>query len=94
MKTMRDARKTEALLYTVKIHDYFRTKYGKSTTLGIDEWLCIQEWRKQGLEIECVFKGIDLAFSTNAGTVSSVLHCANAVGEVFSRSTRTMRTPG
>jgi hypothetical protein len=79
---MRDANKTEVLLYSIQVHQHFRARYGKGTTLTMEEWSCIQQWRERGIQLECVFRGIDLAFSVNVGKVSSVLDCANAVREV------------
>ena len=76
---MQESRKSEALRYAVQISNYFQIRKGERASLTLDEWSCVQRWREQGLNIECVFRGIDLAFSTGAGDVVSLLHCAKAV---------------
>jgi hypothetical protein len=78
---MREASKTEALLYAIQILKYFQARSGKPGTMTLDEWSCIQQWREECLDIEAILRGIDLAFIESAGDVSSLLHCAKAVKE-------------
>lgn len=80
-KGMQESTKSEALLYAIQISDYFQAKCGSRASLTLDEWSCIQRWREEGLGIECVLRGIDIAFSIGAGKVLSILHCTTAVKE-------------
>jgi hypothetical protein len=79
---MQESRRSEALLYAIHISNYFQAKCGRQLSLTLDEWSCIQHWREQGLDVECVLRGIDLAFSMGADQVLSLLHCTAAVQEV------------
>ena len=79
---MQESRRSDGLLYAIHISNYFQAKCGRHLSLTLDEWSCIQQWREQGLDVECVIRGIDLAFSMGAGQVLSLLHCASAVREV------------
>jgi hypothetical protein len=79
---MREARRSEELLFAVQISSYFQAKCRRQAPLRFEEWTCIQSWRGQGLDVASVLKGIDLAVSTNAGRLVSLVQCMDAVREV------------
>jgi hypothetical protein len=80
---MENSPSKEARLYTSQIHKYFSGRSGRVPVLSIDDWMCIRQWREDGIPLEYVFNGIDRAFSTNAPAVTSLRHCAPAVQEVW-----------
>jgi hypothetical protein len=77
---MKEASQSEALLYTVQVFKYFQTRCGKTGTLTMDDWSCIQQWREQGLEVDSIRRGIDRACMENGGTIRSLADCAKSFG--------------
>jgi hypothetical protein len=80
---LRDIQLGDARLYTAQIHKYFSARSGKPPVLTIGDWTCIRKWQEEGIPLECVFNGIDRAFSMDSGEVTSLRHCAGAVLEVW-----------
>ena len=70
--------------YFTEIEEYFQTKREVFTRLSTLDWVLVESWKDQGIPLDCVFKGIDRAFSrSNAKRkIGSLAYCIKPIAEV------------
>jgi hypothetical protein len=70
--------------YFTEIEEYFQTKREVFTRLSSLDWVLVESWKDQGIPLDCVFKGIDRAFSKpNAKRkIGSLAYCIKPLAEV------------
>ena len=70
--------------YFTEIEEYFQTKREVFTRLNTLDWVLVESWKDQGVPLDCVFKGIDRAFSRpNAKRkIGSLAYCIKSIAEV------------
>jgi len=70
--------------YFTEIERFYQSKRDSFTLLSCLDWVLIENWKEQGVPLECVLKGMDRAFSRpNAKRkINSLAYCAKAVAEV------------
>ena len=71
--------------YFTEIEEYFQTKREVFTRLSTLDWVLVESWKDQGVPLDCIFKGIDRAFSrANAKRkIGSLAYCIKPVAEVL-----------
>lgn len=69
--------------YFTEIERYYQSRRESFTLLSTLDWVLIETWKDQGVPIEVVLKGMDLAFSKAKRKVSSLAYCANTVAQVM-----------
>jgi hypothetical protein len=70
--------------YFTEIEEYFQTKREVFTRLSTLDWVLVENWKDQGIPLDCVFKGIDRAFSRPDAKrkIGSLAYCVKAVAAV------------
>src|SRR5437016_285889 len=70
--------------YFTEIEEYFQTKREVFTRLSTLDWVLVETWKEQGVPLDCVFKGIDRAFSRPDAKrkIGSLAYCIKPVAEI------------
>src|SRR4051795_7346681 len=70
--------------YFTEIEEYFQTKREVFTRLSTLDWVLVENWKEQGIPLDCIFKGIDRAFSRpdSKRRIGSLAYCIKPVAEV------------
>jgi hypothetical protein len=70
--------------YFTEIEEYFQTKREVFTRLSTLDWVLVETWKDQGIPLECVFKGIDRAFSRpdSKRKIGSLAYCIKPIAQV------------
>ena len=71
--------------YFTEIEEYFQTKREVFTRLSTLDWVLVESWKDQGVPLDCIFKGIDRAFSRPDAKrkIGSLAYCIKPVAEVL-----------
>ncbi len=79
--------------YFTEIEEYFQKKRDVWTRLNTLDWVLVETWKEQGIPLDCVFKGIDRAFSRPVAKrkYGSLAYCAKAIADVCDEQ-KDMRT--
>jgi hypothetical protein len=70
--------------YFTEIEEYFQTKREVFTRLSTLDWVLVETWKEQGIPLDCVFKGIDRAFSRpdSKRKIGSLAYCIKPIAQV------------
>jgi hypothetical protein len=69
--------------YFTEIERFYQSKRESFTLLSTLDWVLIENWKEQGLPLDIVLKGIDLAFSRRRKRrINSLAYCIKAVERV------------
>ena len=70
--------------YFTEIEEYFQTKREVFSRLSTLDWVLVETWKEQGVPLDCVFKGIDRAFSRPDAKrkIGSLAYCIKPVAEI------------
>jgi hypothetical protein len=69
--------------YFTEIERFYQSKRESFTLLSTLDWVLIENWKEQGLPLDIVLKGIDLAFSRRRKRrINSLAYCIKAVEQV------------
>jgi len=69
--------------YFTEIERFYQSKRESFTLLSTLDWVLIENWKEQGMPLDVVLKGIDLAFSRRSKRrINSLAYCIKAVEEV------------
>ena len=69
--------------YFTEIERFYQSKRESFTLLSTLDWVLIESWKEQGLPLDIVLKGIDLAFSRRTKKrINSLAYCIKAVEQV------------
>jgi len=70
--------------YFTEIERFYQSKRDSFTLLSTLDWVLIENWKEQGLPLDVVLKGIDLAFShpKRRRRINSLAYCIKAVERV------------
>jgi hypothetical protein len=69
--------------YFTEIERFYQSKRESFTLLSTLDWVLIENWKEQGLPLDIVLKGIDLAFSRRTKRrINSLAYCIKAVEQV------------
>ena len=71
--------------YFTEIEEYFQSKREVFTRLSALDWVLVETWKDQGIPLDCVFKGIDRAFSRPQANrkIGSLVYCIKPIAEVY-----------
>lgn len=89
---MEDAELDETA-YATKIEEAFIAERGTPFLLSPKDWLLIRGWRESGIAVDVVVRAVHEAFEKRrargqAGKISSIAYCANAVEELWEMERR------
>src|SRR5256885_1743952 len=70
--------------YFMEIEEYFQTKCEVFIWLSMFDWVLVETWKEQGVFFDCVFKGIDCAFSCLEvkRKIGSLAYCIKPITEI------------
>jgi len=69
--------------YFTEIEQFYQTRRESFTLLSTLDWVLIENWKEQGVPLDSVLKGIDLAFSRAKRKINSLAYCIKAVEEII-----------
>jgi hypothetical protein len=69
--------------YFTEIENFYQSRRETFTLISSLDWVLIENWKEQGVPLETVLKGIDLAFSRSKRRINSLAYCIRAVEEVI-----------
>jgi hypothetical protein len=88
-----DAPELDEAAYATKVEEAFIAERGTPFLLSPKDWTLIRGWREGGIPVETVIRAVQEAFERRrargqAGKVSSIAYCADAVEELWQMERR------
>jgi len=69
--------------YFTEIEQFYQSRRESFTLLSTLDWVLIENWKEQGIPLDTVLKGIDLAFSRAKRKINSLGYCVKAVEQII-----------